>query len=125
MLGITTQASHVAVALGKHEVSDSYMHFYAVPPPKPHSKPDVPSEFDDGVTLAACWWVLTTPSKTEASMEVDHISKNGIDVPILRNRIDLEPFVKLTRFKAKEDTQPLKGVSVLIGSMPDAKKRKR
>ena len=125
MLGITTQASHVAVALGKHEVNDSSMHFYAVPPPKPHSKPDVPSEFDDGFTLAAYWWVLTTPSKTEANMEVDHITKNGIDVPILRSRIDLEPFVKLTRFKAKEDTQPLKGVSVLIGSMPDARKRKR
>ena len=52
---------------------------------------------ENGLTLAAFWWVGTSAQKAEANMVIEDKVVNGITVPILRNKCQLEPFCKLVR----------------------------
>ena len=99
------------------------MDFFAVPTSK--------SVFDDGEKdekeeqsrtpmLAAFWWVVEKSTKSEANMELGIKEVKGINIPILRNIVDLAPFTQLVRYVHV----PEKHVQSLNPDEPNQKSRK-
>ena len=70
------------------------------------------------------WWVGTTAIKSEVNMEMSFIAKHGIDVPIMKNKVVLEPFAVLKKYKAKECASDLQNATIMSGG-DSTKKRKR
>lgn len=56
-------------------------------------------------------------------MVLEHITKGGISVPILKNKVALEPHAKLMKFKAKEVIVPLSNASII--EEPREKKQRK
>ena len=58
-------------------------------------------------------------------MEFDTVTKHGIDVPVLRNIVDIEPYTRLARYKAQEPVAAaLKHALILEGGSKEALKKK-
>ena len=58
-------------------------------------------------------------------MEMDTITKYGVDVPILKNKVVLEPFTILKKYKAKECASDLRNATIMSGGEQGKNKRKR
>ena len=75
--------------------------------------------------MNAFWWVVPTAIKSEANMEMDTITKYGVDVPILKNKVVLEPFTILKKYKARECASDLQNATIMSGGEQGKNKRKR
>ena len=120
----TKNTTGSALSLGSHEVSSESIEFFAVPPPKPviEKKGGISSD----AILNAFWWVGTTAIKSEANMEMSSITKYGIDIPIMKNKVVLEPFTVLKKYKAKDCASNLQNATILSGDdSTNSRKRKR
>ena len=71
---------------------------HMLPMSKPTASKEDPFTFVDMVQY---FFVGTTDKKAEANMIEDIIVKRGINVPVLKNNKDLEPYTQLLRFKPK------------------------
>jgi hypothetical protein len=76
--------------------------------------------------VVAFWWVVTTQVKAQANMSLEWVSKKGVNVPVLKNTADLQPFTKLLQFKAKAlAVAPLIGATILKDIADDGPAKKR
>jgi hypothetical protein len=132
---ITTKSSAAALYLGKHDVETikKSMEFFATPVGKP-SFEEGASEWKEVViagakspcAVIAFWWIGTTQVKAQANMSLDWVSKKGINVPVLKNTAELQPFTKLLQFKAKALlAAPLVGAIILKDIADDGPAKKR
>jgi len=111
-------------SVGKHDVCGESVEFFILPAARPIVD-ETASEFHAESIVAAFWWVATTANKAEANMEMDVITKNGINVPILTNTKALEPYIKLVRYKAPVTPTVQVAKPKAKGSEPASKKQKR
>jgi hypothetical protein len=137
LVNISTKSSAASLSLGKHDVETikKSMEFFATPVSKP-SFEEGASEWKEVViagakgqcAVIAFWWIGTTHVKAEANLSLDWVFKKGINVPVLKNTAELQPFTKLLQFKAKALlTAPLVG-AIILKDMADegpAKKRSK
>ena len=121
----TTAKTAIAVPVGMFEVNGSQTMFYIVPQSvQPFDEKS--TEFATDATISAFWWIGTTHIKKEVNMERDTISKRGIDVPIMRNTVDINPYTKLAMVKAKETASELyKDAKLIDGTLPAQKAYKK
>jgi hypothetical protein len=113
LINIVTRQSPKAIPI--HKVGD--VQFYILEPTRP---PFVAKDtkFPADAIICGFWWVGTTHRPEEANMELTHIDKHGISVPVLQNFVDIQPFTKLCRYKEKQEQAPaLSTVTVLEGSL--------
>ena len=109
---VTTKTSGCQ-SLGKFEVDNNSVEFFASSPPKPPLEKGV-VVWKPNTTVAAFWWVGTSSVKNEANMAIELVTKKGIDLPVLKNTKDLLPFEKLVRYKAKDaSATPLQNATVV------------
>jgi hypothetical protein len=110
--GISTRRVSQAVSVGKYPVNNANMEFFLLPVAKPSFKEGV-IDFEKEATIAAYWWVGDTPVRSKANMEVESIIKHGIKIPVLKNKVDIEPFTELLKFKPQDKPVALKNATVL------------
>ena len=58
-------------------------------------------------------------------MEMDAITKYGVDVPILKTKVVLEPLTILKKYKARECASDLRNATIMSGGNQRKNKRKR
>ena len=105
LLGISTKQVPKAVPVDKH----NGIHYFLVEPSKPQFVPDDP-KFVDQALIAAYWWVGPTGEQKEANMMHSVVKKGDIEVPVLKNHVDIEPYTRLLFYKkpaAAETTKAL------------------
>ena len=87
------------------------MELFALPVSKPPINKDEPDKWPDNALVSAFWWVGTTTNKKAANMEHGHIVSNGINVPVLKNHVDIGEHEKLMIYvKPKAKVEPLQNV---------------
>jgi hypothetical protein len=87
--------------------------------------PKASSEDDKFAIVAAFWWICPTPNKKLANMALEYVSLNGVELPVMRNTVDLAPSSKLyTWVKPKAKTEPIQVAIERAASAPPAKKRR-
>ena len=114
--------------MGEHGIAGKVTEFFVLPVPKPANKDNF---FDANAFVAAFWWVMNSPSMTtmdkkKANMEMDHITSNGIELPVLKNTTDLAKGTKLLIWvKPKAKPEPIQAVIEReSGKGPPAKRQK-
>ena len=115
---ISSKSSTSAISLGKHEVDEKDMEFFAIPLPKPSAEDDDPASVAKDATVAGFWWVSTTHSKAQANMAIEMKEVKGVEIPVLKNTRDLQPGTQLFKFVAHS-------TRASIVPLPGAKKKAR
>ena len=95
---IIGKSSPSGISLGKHYSADEKLHeYFVVPPAKPHiGKDDWMSDFG----LVGFWWVTSNGPKDsdkDANMHITFETVNGMKIPVLTNRITIQPNTKLVQ----------------------------
>jgi len=111
-----------SACLGKHNATPGDCDDFVVNRPQP-TKLKADGSVPDASWVIAFWWVMTTPNKAEANMELSSQLVKGIRLPCLVNPKGIPPFTRLVRFvKAPEPT-----CTVAFGDAaePQAKKKMR
>ena len=118
-----TKISATAVSLGQHAVDSDdsdeefeTIEFFVVPPAKPPFQADKPASFPDDATVAGFWWIGTTDNKKDANMQLSHVTKKDITIPVLTNSAEILPDTKLMKYKPKATVVPLSSAIVLTGA---------
>ena len=124
MLNISTKnsSSGAGISLGSHDVCAEKIEFFVLPVPKPSSDTD---KFDDSALVAAFWWISQTSDKKLANMALEYVNHNGLELPMMRNTVDLAPSSKLYIWvKGRAKTEPIKvAVDRAANAPPDKKRR--
>ena len=100
------------ISLGQHEVAGQMVEFFVLPLPKPQQAQrfgeSLADEFQHGALVAAFWWVSTTTDKKLANMVLSSVCQNGVEVPVLKNTVDLSQHSKLYMcVKPKAKVEPI------------------
>ena len=108
-----------SIALGEYKLhaEQDAVPFFVLPLAKPPSK-EGNNRFETDSLVAAFWWVSTTGDETKANMALGAMLHNFVNVPVLKNTVDLAPSTKLLTYSAP------KAKSVPI-QHTDAAKRQR
>ena len=78
-----------------------------VPPAKPPLQ-EPSCKWENKAFVASYWWVNKTTDRKLANMTEETVKFGGIDIPVLKNSCDLEPFTKLLVYsKPRAATKPL------------------
>ena len=100
----------------------------------PVQKPPVEAAtttFKPDAVVAAFWWVAATSDKKEANMAMEYVNQSGIQIPVLKNTVDLAPHTKLCMWKPqlakdKAGAPPAKAVAPKpAAAKPNAAKKQR
>ena len=105
-------------SLGHHKVASEEVEFVVVPSAKPLFRVDA---FEISDLVVAFWWVQTTSDKRAANMAIDYIKQCGVDIPVMKNSVALDPGTKL-RIWAKPKPQPF---PIFSGGSQQAKKHRK
>ena len=75
------------------------MPFFVLPLAKPQSIEHA-NRFETDSLVAAFWWVGTTTDETKANMALGAMLHNFVNIPVLKNTVDLAPSTKLVTYSA-------------------------
>ena len=94
MINITMKntSSGSGYSLGRHQVGDSELEFFVIPVQKPPAQSD---QFPKDSVVAAFWWVASTHDKKLVNMTLEHVTQNGVTLPVLTNHKEIKPSSKL------------------------------
>ena len=108
-----------SIALGEYKLhaEQDAVPFFVLPLAKPQSIEHA-NRFETDSLVAAFWWVGTTTDETKANMALGTMLHNFVNIPVLKNTVDLAPSTKLVTYSAP------KAKSVPI-QHTDAAKRQR
>ena len=84
----------IKLELDDADIDDRTFHISSMA--RPPVNKDTPEEFPEACNVAPFWWVSPVPTEREANMKFDTIVKGGVKIPVLKNKTDLQPFVRLT-----------------------------
>jgi len=77
-------------ARGNHAVEDEQVEFFVHVPMKPPICKVAPTIFLAGKAPAVAFWCVgSTDHQNDASMELAHITKKNIEVPVYTNMVDI------------------------------------
>ncbi len=128
MLNISTKntSSGSGISLGKHEVEDKTIEFFVIPLNRPQLQKEVQDAFPDDAVVAAFWWVSSTTDKKQANMALTSVTQNGVEVPVLKNIIDVSPKSKLYMWvKPKAKTECIQdAIERAAAKTPPGKKQR-
>ena len=119
---ITTKGGSGSVGFGKFQVGDKKVELFANAPPKPLQDLDDPAEVGPDSALVAFWWVAPTNVKAQANMALSTISKNGIEIPVLKNCKAIPAWERLWKYVAPSTPSP---TSLVAEKAKPAAKRAR
>ena len=132
IINISTKNSASAISFGKFDIEGypQQVEFFGLPMPKPFFKVHRSTDWPEGSTVVAYWWVDDTSNKKLVNMVEDTVEKHGVTIPILRNSVPMEPHTKLYRYKAappKRSAAPIiedGAAAAEDKAVPAAKKRR-
>ena len=104
MMNITVKDTPTKSALSFGKFEDDGPEFFGMPCGKPQCKKDDITAFPDDITVAAYWWVDDTYETAIANMEHSSFEKYGVKIPVLRNRCDILPHVRLLKLRRSAQT---------------------
>ncbi len=84
----------IKLELDDADIDDRTFHISSMA--RPPVNKDTPEEFPEACNVAPFWWVSPVPTEKEANMKFGTIVKGGVKIPVLKNKTDLQPFVRLT-----------------------------
>ena len=124
-MNVTSKNSQTGISLGKHDVHQGQsVEFFVLPPSKPNASLEI---IPPDSLMAGFWWVSTTSEKKNANMEMSTVTQNGLDIPVMKNIVELEPHTKLTTFVAQKAKPivPVKNGADIAKGQPTKKKQKK
>ena len=90
-----------------------------VPPAKP-SLQEPSCKWDNNAFVVSYWWVSKTTDRKLANMAEETVKFGGIDIPVLKNSCDVEPFTKLLVYsKPKAAAKPLTNAKCVADDADD------
>ena len=116
-------------------VDDDKVTFWISAPPKPMFNRLKPPDISENAMLCGFWWAKKTQNKMEANLVLERKTSKGIEVPILRNSVEIPLLTGLMQYvpasKPKTSTpildEPGKAAAKAksASAKPSASKRQR
>jgi hypothetical protein len=99
---ITTKKTDQALSLGKHKVLDSEKEFFVVPACVPSRQKESDADKFPDILVSAWPWVAERDDPKLVNMVPEIITKHGVEIPVLRNSVDIPPFKPLIKLNVKK-----------------------